>query len=196
MNVTFTIADDIPFALKASAESFTRDVRFYSALMWYRNNRLTLGKATELAGYDKLEFIERMKLEGVPLFECDDAEMAEKDPTSPLIERALEPMNRNLDKAPSASAPTDTPQDTLWPWTLNDEEQQVWEAMPDFRKRHPLALASLDLGGDGDDAVKRALMEENRELWRRLRLLRDAMRFTDWLLLHYDYPEMKDWFDD
>ena len=167
MNVTFTIADDIPFALKASAESFTRDVRFYSALMWYRNNRLTLGKATELAGYDKLEFIERMKLEGVPLFECDDAEMAEKDPTSPRIDRALEPINRNLDEAPSASAPTDAPK-----------------------------LASLDLGGDGADAVKRALVEENRELWRRLRLLRDAMRFTDWLLLHYDYPEMKDWFDD
>jgi hypothetical protein len=29
-----------------------------------------------------------------------------------------------------------------------------------------------------------------------LRLLRDAMRLTDGLLLHYDYPEMRDWFDD
>lgn len=77
MNVSFTVADDIPFALKESAEEFTRDVRFLSALMWYRKNKLSLGKAAELAGYSKLEFIERMKLEGEAIFDYHDEEMAE-----------------------------------------------------------------------------------------------------------------------
>ncbi len=77
MNVSFTVADDIPLALKESAEEFILDVRFLSALMWYRKNKLTLGKAAELAGYSKLEFIERMKLERESIFAYDDEEMAE-----------------------------------------------------------------------------------------------------------------------
>lgn len=106
-------------------------------------------------------------------------------------------VNQNHDERPADSAPPNTPKDDPLAWALNDEEKQVWEAMLDFRKHHPLAFASLKTSGeDGADAVRQALMEENRELWRRLRLLRDAMRLTDWLLLHYDYPEMKDWFDD
>jgi hypothetical protein len=54
----------------------------------------------------------------------------------------------------------------------------------------------LDFRGDEADAAMRALMEDNRELWRRLRLLGDAMRMTDWLHLHHDYPKMREWFDD
>lgn len=77
MQVSFNVADDIPFALKESAEEFTRDVRFLSALMWYRKNKLSLGKAAELAGYDKLAFIERMKLEGEAIFAYDADDMEE-----------------------------------------------------------------------------------------------------------------------
>ena len=77
MIVSFTVADDIPFALKVSAEEFSRDVRFLSALMWYRKNKLSLGKAAELAGYSKLEFIGRMKLEGEAIFDFRDEEMAD-----------------------------------------------------------------------------------------------------------------------
>ena len=41
-----------------------------------------------------------------------------------------------------------------------------------------------------------AVLAENHELRRRLRMLRDAMRMSDWLLLQGDYPEMRNWFDD
>ena len=77
MIVSFTVADDIPFSLKVSAEEFSRDVRFLSALMWYRKNKLSLGKAAELAGYSKLEFIRRMKIEGKAIFDYQDEEMAD-----------------------------------------------------------------------------------------------------------------------
>lgn len=59
------------------AQEFTQDVRFLSALMWYRKRKLSLGKAAELAGYSKLEFIECMKLEREPIFDYDDEELAE-----------------------------------------------------------------------------------------------------------------------
>ncbi|MGZ8219182.1 UPF0175 family protein [Methylomagnum sp.] len=77
MNIAFSINDDILFALRENATEFTRDIRFFSALAWYRKNKLSLGKAAELAGYSKLDFIERMKLEGEPIFDYDDQEVAE-----------------------------------------------------------------------------------------------------------------------
>ena len=55
----------------------TEDLRFVSALMCYKNNRLSLGKAAELAGYAKLDFIKRMKLENEPIFDYNEAEIAE-----------------------------------------------------------------------------------------------------------------------
>jgi predicted HTH domain antitoxin len=69
MNISFSANDGIALSLRESAEEFTRDLRFMSALMWYRKNRLSLGKAAELAGYSKLDFIERMKLENEPIFD-------------------------------------------------------------------------------------------------------------------------------
>lgn len=75
MQVTFTVADDIAFSLKESAEEFTRDIRFLSALMWYRKNKLSLCKAAELAGCEKLELIERIKLEGEPIVRLNAEEV-------------------------------------------------------------------------------------------------------------------------
>lgn len=77
MNVSFTINDDILLALRESAQEFTQDLRFLSALMWYRKGKLSLGKAAELAGYTKLDFIERMKLENEPIFDYNEDEMDE-----------------------------------------------------------------------------------------------------------------------
>lgn len=77
MNVSFTVNDDILLALRENAQEFTRDMRFFSALTWYRKNKLSLGKAAELAGYRKLDFIERMKLENEPIFDYDEQEISE-----------------------------------------------------------------------------------------------------------------------
>lgn len=77
MNVSFSVNDDILLALRENAHDFTRDVRFFSALTWYRKNKLSLGKAAELAGYSKLSFIERMKLENEPILDYDEQEISE-----------------------------------------------------------------------------------------------------------------------
>lgn len=77
MNISFSVNDDILFSLKENAQEFTQDVRFLSALMWYRKNKLSLGKAAELAGYSKLDFIERMNLERKAIFDYGEYEMSE-----------------------------------------------------------------------------------------------------------------------
>jgi predicted HTH domain antitoxin len=76
-NISFSVKQDILLSLKENAEEFTKDLRFLSALMWYKKNRLSLGKAAELAGYAKLDFIERMKLENEPIFDYNEAEIVE-----------------------------------------------------------------------------------------------------------------------
>lgn len=76
MNISFSVNDDILLALKENAPDFTRDLRFLAALAWYRKGRLSLGKAAELAGYTKLDFIERLKIEQEPVFDYGDEEMA------------------------------------------------------------------------------------------------------------------------
>ncbi|MEA3643181.1 MAG: UPF0175 family protein [Lamprobacter sp.] len=76
MNVSFFINDDIPLAINENANDFTRDLRFFAALAWYRKDKLSLGKAAELAGYDKLGFIARMQLEQEPIFDYGEDELA------------------------------------------------------------------------------------------------------------------------
>lgn len=77
MNISFSVNEDVLLTLKENVEEFTQNMRFLSALMWYRKNKLSLGKAAELAGYSKLDFIERMKLENEAIFDYNPNQMAE-----------------------------------------------------------------------------------------------------------------------
>lgn len=76
MNVVFSISDDIPLAVNENINDFTRDLRFFAALAWYRKNKLSLGKAAELSGYDKLDFIARMQMEHQPIYDYGEEELS------------------------------------------------------------------------------------------------------------------------
>lgn len=69
LNISFSVKADILLSLKENTDEFTQNLRFFSALMWYRKNRLSLGKAAELAGYTKLDFIDKLKLENEAIFD-------------------------------------------------------------------------------------------------------------------------------
>jgi len=62
-------------SLKEDAEEFTQNLRFLSALTLYRKNRLSLGKAAELAGYNKLDFIDKLRLEKEAIFDFNETEI-------------------------------------------------------------------------------------------------------------------------
>ena len=75
MNISFEVKSDILLSLKENAEEFTQNLRFLSALMLYRKNRLSLGKAAELAGYTKLDFIDKLRLENEPILDFNEQEI-------------------------------------------------------------------------------------------------------------------------
>lgn len=75
LNISFPVKTDILLSLKENADEFTQNLRFMSALMLYRKNRLSLGKAAELAGYTKLDFIDKLRLENEPILDFNAQEM-------------------------------------------------------------------------------------------------------------------------
>ncbi len=77
MVISFSIKENILLSLKENTEEFTQNLRFLSALMLYRKNRLSLGKAAELAGYSKLDFIHKLQLEKEAIFNFNDQEINE-----------------------------------------------------------------------------------------------------------------------
>jgi len=76
MNIAFSISEDILIAINENANEFTHDLRFFAALAWYRKNKLSLGKAAELAGCEKLDFIARMQREQEPVFDYGPDELS------------------------------------------------------------------------------------------------------------------------
>ncbi|MEZ5453360.1 MAG: UPF0175 family protein [Thiothrix sp.] len=77
INVSFPVNASILLALKESKDEFIRDMLFSTALLFYRKGKLSLGKAAELAGYDKLGFIDKLRREGEPIFDYSADEVDE-----------------------------------------------------------------------------------------------------------------------
>lgn len=71
MQLTLTIPDNFLISIKEKKEDFIKAMLFNHALMLYRKNKLSLGKAAELAGYDKLSFIQKLQLENEPIYDYE-----------------------------------------------------------------------------------------------------------------------------
>jgi len=71
MHLTIDISDDFLITLKEQQEEFIKTMLFHHALMLYRKNKLSLGKAAELAGYDRLGFIQKLQFENEAVFDYE-----------------------------------------------------------------------------------------------------------------------------
>ena len=75
INISFPIKEGILTTLKESKDEFTKDVLFSSALLFYRKRKLSLGKAAELAGYTKLDFISKLQEEKEFIFDYSEEDI-------------------------------------------------------------------------------------------------------------------------
>ena len=71
MHLTIDIADDLLITLKEQQEEFVKNMLFHHALILYRKQKLSLGKAAELAGYDRLGFIQKLQFENEVVFDYE-----------------------------------------------------------------------------------------------------------------------------
>ena len=75
INISFPVNEGILTTLKETQDEFTKDVLFLSALLFYRKRKLSLGKAAELAGYNKMDFIDKLKDEKEYIFDYSEDEI-------------------------------------------------------------------------------------------------------------------------
>jgi predicted HTH domain antitoxin len=83
MHLTIDISDDFLITLKEKQDEFIKTMLFHHALMLYRKNKLSLGKAAELAGYDRLGFIQQLQFENEAIFNYED------DFVNELVDKAV-----------------------------------------------------------------------------------------------------------
>ena len=86
--IRIQIDDSILLSLKEQKESFTKAMLFHYALLLYRSQKLSLGKAAELSGYTRLAFIRKLQTEDEPIFDYDENfvdEMIDSAKTTPHL---------------------------------------------------------------------------------------------------------------
>ena len=80
VDISFPVNKNLLLSLKETKDEFTQDVLYFSALFFYRKRKLSLGKAAELAGYNKMDFIQLLLNKNVQeeketIFDYSESEM-------------------------------------------------------------------------------------------------------------------------
>lgn len=64
--------------MKTETIALELDMRRLLALQYFKNKRLSLGKAARLAGMNRFDFMDYLTQEGVVLFDYDESMLAEE----------------------------------------------------------------------------------------------------------------------
>lgn len=65
------VDESILVSLKEGKQKFVKEMLFNNAMTLYRKRKLSLGKAAELAGLDRIDFIKKLRDEGEYIFDYD-----------------------------------------------------------------------------------------------------------------------------
>jgi len=87
MNLNISIPDSVVLSTRQTAVQFEVEAKIAIAIKFYRDEKLSLGQAAELAGFAELDFIKLLGQYGISIFRFEDGDL-EKD-----LELALEYAN-------------------------------------------------------------------------------------------------------
>lgn len=73
--VTIELPDETFAALKRSPEEVGNEMRLASAIDWYRRGLVSQGRAAEIAGVPRAEFIDALAARRIDVFQIDVAEV-------------------------------------------------------------------------------------------------------------------------
>ena len=73
--IRFKIPEDILYALNQSTKEFTEQSRLYTALQLYKKHKLSFGKAAELAGISRDDFLFELDKNEIDFIAYDPSEL-------------------------------------------------------------------------------------------------------------------------
>lgn len=74
--ISFEVSQDLLTSLKLSSVALAQSVHLLAAIAYFRNKKLSLGKAAQLAGLNRLHFMDLLTKEGIVVFDYDELALA------------------------------------------------------------------------------------------------------------------------
>ncbi|MEM7537670.1 MAG: UPF0175 family protein [Chloroflexota bacterium] len=71
--VQLEISQDILAALKVGIQDFAQYIRLVTAIACFQEKKLSLGKAAQLAGYNRLDFLDLLANRNIDVFDYDES---------------------------------------------------------------------------------------------------------------------------
>lgn len=78
VQVTVELSETVFSALRQTPADFVREMRLAAAIKWYELGRLSQGKAAEVAGVSRQEFLHNLARYDVSPFQVTPEELAEE----------------------------------------------------------------------------------------------------------------------
>lgn len=75
MTIEVTLPDDVFATLRKSPNEVARDVRVAAAVEWYAEGLVSQGRASELAGLSRAEFLDELAKRKVPVIQMTVEEL-------------------------------------------------------------------------------------------------------------------------
>ena len=75
--IKMKVPRELPIILHKRLEEVEGDIRRQAAIRYYKKQILSLGKAADLAGITRIEFIDLLKFYGEPIFDFSAEELKE-----------------------------------------------------------------------------------------------------------------------
>lgn len=76
--ISLEVPKDLLFTLNQSTEEFTAQIRLWTALQLYKNHKLTLGQAAEVANMDWYQFVTALDQHEIPVIDYAPAELEQE----------------------------------------------------------------------------------------------------------------------
>ena len=71
--MTFEVSQDVLASLKMGIQDLVQQIRVVAAIAYFQEKKLSLGKAAELAGFNRLSFMDILAQKGIVIFDYDES---------------------------------------------------------------------------------------------------------------------------
>ncbi len=71
--MTFEVSQDLLASLKIGIQDLAHEIRLMAAIRYFQEKKLSLGKAADLAGCNRLSFMDILAQKGIVIFDYDES---------------------------------------------------------------------------------------------------------------------------